>query len=198
MPPSPGALRPALLAVACAAAVGCAPAWSPINEATPKPYGLASIEVKAELPQGWMSATYPPLGGVWLFTRHGQELEEIMLRRWKKTDIVKDTNRSVRENMTLQDIADLSLDSRRLDDGVGALQVLENRPASVGGRECYRLDYRYRDEIGLARRTIEYGCPVGAWLYRFEFQAPVQYYFERHLDDFETLVGTIEFTTRGA
>jgi hypothetical protein len=177
---------------------GCAPIWSPINAQTPVPYALATIEVKARLPVGWMSSTYAPLAGVWIFTRHGQELEEIQLRRWPKSQVVKGTNRSLRDDMTLKDIAELSLDSRRLDDGVGGLELLAEEPATVGDRDCYRIDYRYRDAIGLARRTIEYGCPVGGWIYRFEYNAPVQYYFEHHLEPFEAMVRTIEFTTAGA
>jgi hypothetical protein len=178
--------------------LGCAPLWSPLNDATPVPFALTTIEVTAALPKGWMSNTYAPLAGVWMFTRHGEELEEIYLRRWPKAQVVKGTNRSVRNDMTLQDISELSLDSRRLDDGVGGLEVVSRVPATVGGRECYRIEYTYRNAIGLAKRTIEYGCPVGAWMYRFEYDAPVQYYFERHVEPFEAMVKSIQFTTAGA
>jgi hypothetical protein len=181
----------------CGMGVGCAPIWSPINAQTPRPFYLSTIEVKAVLPVGWMSSTYGPLGGVWLFTRHGQELEEIYLRRWPKTQVVKGTNRNIRGDMTIQDVSKLSLDSRRLDDGVGALRVLSNKPTEVGGRDCYRLDYTYRNAIGLGKRTVEYGCLVGPWIYRFEFNAPNQYYFERGIEAFEQMTRTIQFTAAG-
>ena len=71
-------------------------------------------------------------------------------------------------------------------------------PSQTGGRDCYRLDYRYRNAIGLPKRTVEYGCPVGQWMYRFEFNAPEQHYFETHLPEFEAMVRTIEFRVPGA
>lgn len=180
------------------AATGCAPIWSPIDASTPAPFSLASIEAKAALPRGWMSSTYEPVGGVWHFTRHGDELEQIFIRRWPKKQVVKGTNRAIRDGMTMQELAALSLDSRRLDDGVGMLVVQSNKPAEVGGRPCYRIDYTYRNAIGLPKRTVEYGCPVGTWMYRFEFNAPVQHYFAAGLPDFEALIETVVFTVRGA
>lgn len=172
---------------------GCVPpVWSPIHK-TAAPYEMGSIQVAAHLPVEWMSSTYEPLTGIWHFTRQGDELNQIYLRRWPKTTVVKGTHRSIRDDMTLQEIANLSLDSRRLDEGTGALEVLSNQPATVGGQNCYRLDYRYRNEIGLSKRTVEYGCPVAGWMYRFEFNAPAQHYFDAGLDDFETMVRSLEF-----
>ena len=179
-------------------ATGCAPIWAPIDEKTPRPFPMTVLEMTMNLPMGWMSSYYAPVGGYFFFTVHGTELEEIWIRRWPKTQIVKGTNRNVGSRMTVQDIANLSIDSRRLDDGVGAFEVLSNKPATLDERDCYRLDYRYRNGIGLPKRTVEYGCAVGTWLYRFEFNAPTQYYFGRYIDDFEEMASSIHFTVPGA
>ena len=176
----------------------CASIWSPITQATPKEFSMPTVELAMNLPVGWMSSYYAPALGYFFFTVHGAELEEIWIRRWLKTAIVKGTNRSIGADMNLQEIANLSLDSRRLDDGAGAVQVISNKPASIGDRDCYRLDYRYRNGIGLPKRTVEYGCPAGSWLYRFEFNAPEQHYFDRYLPDFEKMAESIQFLTRGA
>lgn len=192
------ARRLLLLAILAASVSACAPIWTPIDERLPRPYPMTTVELEMELPRGWMSASYPPLAGIFTFTVHGKELEEIWVRRWPRAQIVKGTNRGVSKDMTVQDIASLSLDSRRLDEGVGALRVVSNQPARVDGRECYRLDYRYRDAIGLPKRTVEYGCLVGEWLYRFEFNAAEQYYFDRYLEDFEEMTKTARFVGAGA
>ena len=190
-------------ALACAALVlltlapGCAPIWSRIEKQS-EPFPMATIEAAAYLPVGWGSANYETLAGVWHFTRHGIELQEIYLRRWPKTSVVKGTNRSIRDTMTVQEIALLSIDSRKLDEGVGALEVISNKPTTIDGRDCYRLDYRYRNGIGLPKRTVEYGCPVGRWMYRFEYNAPAQHYFEANLADFEAMAASIEFRVPGA
>ena len=177
--------------------LGCAAIWTPLKK-TPKPFEMTTIQAAAHLPIGWGSSSYAPIVGVWLFTRHGVELNEIYLRRFPKSQVVKGTNRKVRDDMTIQEIADLSIDSRRTDDGVGAFEVVSNRPSQVGGRDCFRLDYRYRNGIGLPKRTVEYGCPVGTWMYRFEFNAPEQHYFETYLPEFEAMARTIEFRVPGA
>ncbi len=177
--------------------LGCVGVWSPLYK-TQKPFEMTTIQAAAHLPAGWGSSTYAPLLGVWLFTHHGVELNEIYLRRFLKSQVVKGTNRTVRDDMTIQEIADLSIDSRRTDDGVGAFEVISNQPSQIGGRDCFRLDYRYRNEIGLPKRTVEYGCPVGPWMYRFEFNAPEQHYFAAHLPEFEAMARTIEFRVPGA
>ena len=195
--PSMGMAIAAAVAL-CVVSSGCVPPiWSEISK-TAQPYPMATIQITGRMPAGWMSSTYEPLGGVWHFTRHGDELERIYLRRWPKSTVVKGTKRTIRDDMTLQEIADLSLDSRRLDEGVTRLAVVSNRPTTVDDRPCYRIDYRYRDGIGLPRRTVEYGCPVATWMYRFEFDAPSQHYFETQLPAFEALVESIVFQVPGA
>lgn len=179
-------------------ATGCAPAWVPIDESTPRPFDYWGFELKVPAPVGWMSSYYGPVAGHIFYTVHGQELEEVWIRRFPRTAIVKGTNRTAAGELSVQEMAGLSLDSRRLDDGVGALEVVSNRPATIDGRDCYRIDYRSRNEIGLEKRTVEYGCPVGGWLYRFEFMAPEQHYFERYLPDFEEMTRGIRFSVKGA
>ena len=192
------AARVLLPLVVTVAAAGCAPIWVPIDDRTPRPFPMTVLELEMALPMDWMSSYYAPMGGYFFFTRHGAELQEIWIRRWPRSQMVKGTNRTITDSMTVQDIAALSLDSRRLDGGVGALEVVSNEPAEIGGQTCYRVDYRHRNAIGLPRRTVEYGCPVGAWIYRFEFMAPEQHYFERYLPDFEASVASAVFKTAGA
>ncbi|MEZ4217520.1 MAG: hypothetical protein R3E88_13640 [Myxococcota bacterium] len=191
-------LRALVAAVVAAATTACAPIWVPIEVTTPRPFPMPTFELAMDLPVGWMSSYYGPAIGHFFFTRHGAELQQFWVRRWPKTQVVKGTNRSITSGMTVQDVAMLSLDSRRLDEGVGALEVVSNRPVELGRQACYRLDYRYRDAIGLPRRAVEYGCPVGAWMYRFEYMAPEQHYFDRYLPDFEASVATVVFETAGA
>lgn len=179
------------------AATGCAPIWSPINDGTPRPFEMPTHQMRMVLPTGWMSSSYGPMAGHFFFTRHGAELEEFWVRRFPKTAVVKGTGRNLAGALTIQDMAQISIDSRRLDEGTGAFEVTSNRPATIGGQDCFRLEYRHRNAIGLAKRVVEYGCSVGPWLYRFEYMAPEQHYFVRYLPDFESSVRTIEFTVPG-
>lgn len=165
---------------------GCA-LWWPANGKA----NLFLIQIEADLPKTWMVATYSE--GTFL-TRNGWELQSIHIRRWPRTTIVKGTNRTIEDGMLPQEIADLSLDSRRLDEGVGGLEVLENSPAEIDGRDCYRIVYQYRNDPGLQMKTAEYGCAVGPWIYRFEYKAAGQHYFDEYLADFERLRESVRFT----
>ena len=190
--------RLAVAALCATLAMGCAAPWALINEQLPRPFALPTLQIELNLPIGWMSSYYAPALGYAFFTVHGAELEEIWIRRFAKTAVVKGTSRNTAGNLTIQDMASVSIDSRRTDDGVGAFELLSNRPARIDEQDCFRLDYRYRNAIGLQKRTVEYGCPVGPWLYRFEFNAPVQHYFDRYLGDFEQVAKSIQFTVPGA
>ncbi len=178
---------PLVLAVALqVAGTGCA-TWSKSNE---KPYTHIWLQLEMVVPAEWMAATFSE--GLFL-TRHGIELDSMHLRRWKLTTEVKGTGRTLEGDLMPHEIAEISLDSRRLDDGVGGLEVLGNGPAVVDGRACYEIDYQFRGETGLPIRTVEVGCAVGPWIYRFEYRAAEQHYFEAGRPDFEALVETIRF-----
>jgi len=142
------------------------------------------------VPDGWMVATFSE--GLFT-TKHGLELDSIHVRRWPRKAEVKGTGRTIQDGMLPAEIAEISLDSRRLDEGVGGLAVIENVPATIDGRDCYRIDYTFRDEPGLPMRTVEYGCAVAQWMYRFEYRAAAQHYFDAGLADFESLVESAEF-----
>jgi len=166
---------------------GCA-LWTPAQEG--KPIKHLWLQLTLQVPDGWMVATFSE--GLFT-TRHGLELESIHVRRWPRTAEVKGTGRTVEDGMLPAEIAEISLDSRRLDEGVGGLEVIENVPATVDGRDCYKIDYRFRNDPGLPIRTVEYGCVVNQWIYRFEYRAAAQHYFDAGYPGFEQLVASVDF-----
>jgi len=165
---------------------GCA-FWTPSK---PSSFHHVWLGIDVQVPEGWMVATFSE--GMFT-TRHGLELESIHVRRWPRTKEVKGTGRTVEDGMLPHEIAEVSLDSRRLDDGVGGLEVLGNRPAEVDGQECYEIDYWFRNETGLPIRTIEVGCAVTKWMYRFEYRAAEQHYFAVGRPGFDELVKSVRF-----
>ena len=189
--------RSTALAALLLATTACAPIWVPIDGKTPRPFDMTPVQIRMEMPMEWMSSYYAPVGGYFFFTVHGSELEEFWVRRFPRNAVVKGTGRNTDGTLTVQEMAEISLDSRRLDGGTGNFEVVSNRPATVGGQSCFRLDYRHRNDIGLEKRVVEYGCPVSTWLYRFEFMAPEEHYFDRYVGDFEEAVASIQFTIPG-
>lgn len=176
----------ATLLLAAAGQTGCA-LWTP---AKPSPLKHVWLQTTLQIPDGWMVATFSE--GLFT-TRHGLELESIHVRRWPRTTEVKGTGRSIEDGALPSEVAEISLDSRRLDDGVGGLEVVSNAPVRVDGRDCYRIDYRFREESGLRIRTVETGCVVEKWIYRFEYRAAAQHYFDAGLPAYEELVASVDF-----
>ena len=107
-----GLLLGLLLGVATTA---CAPPWVPIDEKTPRPFDMPTLQIRMAMPMGWMSSYYAPVGGYFFFTVHGSELEEFWVRRFPRSAIVKGTGRNTSGRLTVQEIAEISLDSRRLE-----------------------------------------------------------------------------------
>jgi hypothetical protein len=165
---------------------GCA-LWTPAkSSAIHHPW----LQLELRIPEGWMVATFSE----GLFTTyHGLELESIHVRRWDRKVEVKGTGRNLEGDLLPFEIAEISLDSRRLDEGVGGLEVLSNAPYVVDGRECYEIDYRFRGETGLRIRTVEVGCAVDEWMYRFEYRAAEQHYFDARRAEFQALVESARF-----
>lgn len=175
-----------LAAVALGGGTGCA-LWTPSK---PKPFTHIWLQLELQVPEGWMVATFSE--GLFT-TRHGLELDSIHVRRWPLKNEVKGTGRNLEGDLMPYEIAEISLDSRRLDDGVGGLEVLANQPARVDGQDCYEIDYRFRNEAGLRIRTVEVGCAVATWIYRFEYRAAEQHYFDAGWADFAAMVESARF-----
>jgi hypothetical protein len=168
--------------------IGCA-TWVEVDGIT----AVKSIGVEAELPAGWMRQRY--LSDEIVITRDGVGLEYIHIRRTGIDEEIPNINRKLRAGMLPQQAAELRLDSTRLAEDVTNLDVIENAPAEIDGRECYKLSYAYRVGSGLKMRAIEYGCLIGEYHYRIEYRAAAQHYFDAYLDVFERVRRSVRFVS---
>ena len=90
---------------------------------------------------------------------------------------------------------DLALDDIRLTEGVTNFELIENSPFRIDGRPCYRLLYSHRIDSGLKVKTVEFGCWTRRGLYRIEYRAAAQHYFDQYLDVFERFRQGIRFAS---
>jgi hypothetical protein len=56
-----------------------------------------------------------------------------------------------------------------------------------------RLVYIFRTPGGLQLKRIHYGLLLDDVVYRLQYQAPVEYYFNRYLETFEQVRGGMRF-----
>jgi hypothetical protein len=174
--------------VALAAALAACSTWSPVAGTTK----LGEIRVEANLPPDWMQMKATD---EIVFTRDGVSLEYIKIRRRKPADAMPHTEGELTSGMLPHEVADLALDDIRLTEGVTNFELIENSPFRIDGRPCYRLLYSHRIDSGLKVKTVEFGCWTRRGLYRIEYRAAAQHYFDQYLDVFERFRQGIRFAS---
>ncbi len=156
------------------------------------PVEMGALGVSAELPVGWMRLqTRERI----VITRDGLGLQYIEINRSPIDEELPNTNRPIEAGMLPFDVAELCIDSARLSEETTSFALAENAPASIDGRECYRIDYSYRLGSGLPVRTRRYGCVVGEFHYWIEYRAAAQHYFDAYVDDFERVTRSVRISS---
>ena len=110
---------------------------------------------------------------------------------------LKHTKKTFAKDMLPQEVAEIELDNVRANPNVTNFELLENVPAEIDGRPGFKLVYTYRTRDGLPLKRAHYGLVLGEWVYRIQYQAPVQYYFDRDFDVFERVRASLRFSTKG-
>ena len=68
---------------------------------------------------------------------------------------------------------------------ISEVAVVENGPATVAGRDGFRLVAAFRDAAGLRRRAVFYGVVEAGRFYQLMYTGAERVYFARDLDTFE-------------
>jgi hypothetical protein len=105
--------------------------------------------------------------------------------------------------MSPLDVAEAVLASRRNNEGVSAVEVLEMTPRTVAGHPGFRIVLQFHVAVppntpyakpvpGMQRstpyRSVCYGFMKGEWLYVIGYTATKRYYFERDAETFEDVM----------
>lgn len=148
---------------------------------------------RVSLPEGWHRFNRET--DVLRITNDGFGLQEIRIFRLSLDREVPNTKKKFSKGMQPQEVAEIIIDGLRSDPQVNNLQIVEDRPANVGGESGFRLFYSYRTQESLTRKVIHYGFLTGGWYYGVLFDAPARYYFDKDAETFEKVKDS--FTFRG-
>jgi hypothetical protein len=170
---------------------GCTSIWV----TTPGPQSSAKIGVSADLPAGW--ARYTPGQGL-MFTKDGALLQSIVVTRDKYDTKLENTDRKLTKGMEPQEAAQTLLDGMAADQGRHHLQVVDNRPATVGGLPGFRLEVTYKTAEGLTMHETLYVALTGDSYVVVKFTAPHRYFQERHAGEFEKVVASLKIEDKPA
>ena len=163
---------------------GCA-TWQP----TGGPYIVAGYSV--DLPQGWMVYSHDKNMFV---TKDGQALQNIFASMMDITEYDEEVRKRVIKGMLPQEAAQVVIDKLKADKRLGQLTIVENGPSELGGGDGFRLVYTYRAN-DVRYKCIFYGMLQGEIFYRISYDAPVRYYFDKDVTEFEQLVKTFKLAS---
>ncbi|HEY6872089.1 MAG TPA: hypothetical protein VI298_05095 [Geobacteraceae bacterium] len=181
-------MKKLLIGLALLLTAGCGP-WL----RTGGPCTMESQGFGVDLPDGWMRSN---TGKFLLVTRDGVLLQKIAARR---IDLAAEkqfthTRKRVTSGMFPQEVAEVVLDDFQSDAGNLHLAVEENGPATVAGKQGFKVRLAYLTKGGLPYRCACYGFVSGNWLYLIFYNAPQRYYFDKDAAAFEGIVKSFRLT----
>jgi hypothetical protein len=164
------------------ALAGCA-TFTPVkNEVRPyKSYGF-----EAKLPKDWMKFNQMR---TFLLTKDGISLNYIQINRAKLKDKLEFTKKMFTVDMLPSDLAEVEIDNLKSDTSISDVIVMENKPMTLSGKDCYFIHYTYQAGNKLTVEGMQYGfLHDGKWVYRIRFEAPQQHYFKILKPDFDEVI----------
>ena len=178
-----------LLLMLVTSLVGCAP-WTQVGGKLVDD----SLKVQADLPAGWMRSN--TIQDALLITRDGVLFQYITVQRIQIDKSLPNTKKKFANHMLPQEVAEVELDNARSNPNVTHFELIENVPVDVDRQPGFKLVYTYRTKEGLKFKRVHYGFLLGEWVYRIQYQAPEQYYFDRDLSVFEQVRTSLRFSTK--
>lgn len=150
-----------------------------------RPYADTTQNISIELPAGWQRLNHRD----YLFaTRDGGGLQSILAERIHAKEELSETKKKLTPGMLPQELAGVILDNTKSRKNVFDLKILENKPASIGGHQGFRVLFTHKDQNGLLYKNLYYGFMNGEWFYGVRFRAPERHYFDKDVAGFEKAV----------
>lgn len=173
---------PALAALAALLLAGCV-TWTRVEQlAMTGPGG----DYSAEVPAGWMHADF--LRDRIFLTRDGPAVQFIQILVVPHQKAFPMIEKSSAADMLPSELAELALAELKTESGLASLEVAENSPQQIAGRDGFRLHLRFRNGEGLRFERIVCGFAGREGFYTLTFQAPTLHFFARDHPEFEKVL----------
>lgn len=155
-----------------------------------------SGSMEAILPKGWVK--YNSVTHSLFLTQDGILLQRITVAGRPLNKELSLSKKKLKEDMLLQDISGVITDELSLNQEYKNFKLLENKPATIGNVQVFRLVYTYNNEDFMKYKSVTYGFIVNKKYYEIEYLAAQQHYFEKGLKDFETFIDTMIIRNKSA
>jgi photosystem II reaction center protein PsbP len=165
----------------------CSP-WVLID---PENARLKEHDYEVSLPEGWVRPMFQHDEVV--LTRDGLPLEQIMVRQRPNKKAFPRLKKPASDKLLPSELAELQIaETKREGELMANLEVLENEPATVAGKQGFRVRLRFVTERALPIEQLLYGVCDEKYYYLLGLQAPEFYYFEKHRAEFEKMVASFK------
>ena len=169
---------------ACAVLAACIPGPARVDTARTQGSDKA---YSVDLPVGWIKQ-YTMENNL-MVSRDGFLLQTVAIVHRPLKDAFQRTKKDAADSMLPSELAELEIaEIKARDELTEALTVLENEPASVSGKEGFRVRVAYHNPRGLEIHEEVYGVVGQSRLYLLVFRAPRLYYFPKYYPDFQKTV----------
>ena len=146
-----------------------------------------------DLPLNWIRQTSVTERIV--VTRDGFRLQSIAVSRTLSKDAFPKLKKSADEKLLVSELAELQVaETKSGSEQMSNLTVVENVPASVGGKNGFKLHVQFKNPRGLNFDLIYYGVLYKGYYYLVSYLPPRLYYFEKYRPDFERTAASFRLT----
>jgi hypothetical protein len=143
------------------------------------------------LPEGWVRPMFER--DEVILTRDGLLLEQIMVRQRTNKKAFPRLKKPASDKLLPSELAELQIaETKREGDLMANLEVLENEPATIAGKQGFRVRLRFVTERALPMEQLLYGVCDEKNYYLLGLQAPEYYYFDQHRAEFEKMVASFK------
>lgn len=164
--------------------VGCI-FWTSAGSANENSFTHFSVD----FPQGWRQVN---TNKYLMLTKDGPFLQYVLIQRRPIGQSFKHTKKKLKKEMLPQEAAQIIIDEIFSDRHILDFKVIENSPASIDGRDGFKLLFTYRNKKGSSFKTAYYGLIQGDAFYNLRYNAVRRDYFDKDIKTFQTMLDSFK------
>ena len=140
------------------------------------PVAMATDEFSfsIDIPEGWWRVKTDKY---LVITKDGAFKHYILVQERPVSKPFSNTGKTLQPNHLPNEVAQIVIDEVTADSNLTGLQIIENNPSTVAGKEGFQLTIFYTDPAGIIFKTIYYGCIHGDRYYNLRYSASEEKYF---------------------
>lgn len=172
------------LLLLCLMFMGCAlKTWMKIDS----PHMVGPEEAfSINVPIGWVHAAF--VENKIFLTFDGSDIHGIWVRKVPHKNAFPRIQKDADPKLLPSELAELYIAEVKQSYGLANFDIVENRPATVSGKDAFRVHIRSKNSDGLRIDHLSYGLVDEAGFYVLAYRSPTLHFFNRDLPAFEKIV----------